>query len=169
MQHPLPEVSVLKQCPASWRKMKGDNQVRFCTICKRNVYNLSDMTTEQAYQVLADAEGRFCSRFYKRKDGTIVTAECPKPERAKFWFRGIVSALLAGVGITVALPLATPAYAGATKVDWSKWSEKKLKQIQEVDRQIAESQDPKDKEELRDLRRMLFDDIRRVGGLPPRA
>ena len=42
-----------------------------------NVYNLSGMTRRQAEELLINSEGRLCVRFYRRRDGTILTKDCP--------------------------------------------------------------------------------------------
>ncbi|MBD0327617.1 MAG: carboxypeptidase regulatory-like domain-containing protein [Pyrinomonadaceae bacterium] len=69
-------------CPASWEKMKGNEQVRFCEECNLNVYNLSGMTRRQAEAIVRQTEGRLCARFYRRADGTIITRDCPVGLRA---------------------------------------------------------------------------------------
>ncbi len=73
---------IASACPASWEKMKGNEQVRFCAECQLNVYNLSGMTRRQAEAVVRQTEGRLCARFYRRADGTILTRDCPVGLRA---------------------------------------------------------------------------------------
>src|SRR5262249_51221624 len=53
--------------------------VRHCAMCKLNVYNLSDMTRAEAEKLLSDHEGAKlpCVNYYQRKDGTIITKDCP--------------------------------------------------------------------------------------------
>lgn len=74
---PLSNIKVASPCPASWDAMYGDDRKRFCGECKLNVYNLSDMTTEEAEQLVTNHEGRLCVRFYRRADGSVITADCP--------------------------------------------------------------------------------------------
>lgn len=57
--------------------MKGDDQVRFCSLCNLNVYNISAMAEEEAMALIRDREGRLCVRLYQRKDGTVITNNCP--------------------------------------------------------------------------------------------
>jgi hypothetical protein len=57
--------------------MYGDDRKRFCGDCKLNVYNLSGMTREEAESLIINAEGHLCVRFYKRRDGTVLTQDCP--------------------------------------------------------------------------------------------
>ena len=49
--------------------MAGTDTVRFCGLCRLNVYNISEMKAEEAARLLARTEGRLCVRLYKRKDG----------------------------------------------------------------------------------------------------
>lgn len=57
--------------------MYGDDRVRFCAECKLNVYNLSGMSRREVTDLFNLVEGRLCARFYRRKDGTVVTQNCP--------------------------------------------------------------------------------------------
>jgi hypothetical protein len=57
--------------------MYGDNCKRFCGECKLNVFNLSGMTRDDAENLIQNAEGRLCVRFYQRADGTVITGDCP--------------------------------------------------------------------------------------------
>jgi len=79
---PLDKISVAAPCTAQWRFMFGNERVRFCGQCSQNVYNLSAMTREQAEDLILRHEGRLCVRFYRRKDGTIITNNCPVGLRA---------------------------------------------------------------------------------------
>src|SRR5947209_3713165 len=72
----LDTISVAAPCPASWEGMAGDDRVRSCGECKQKVYNLSRMTREEAEELLR-SEGKLCVRFYRRHDGTVMTADCP--------------------------------------------------------------------------------------------
>jgi hypothetical protein len=57
--------------------MIGDERVRFCGQCSLNVYNLSSMIRADAEALIARTEGRLCVRFYRRRDGSIITKDCP--------------------------------------------------------------------------------------------
>ncbi|MEK7724841.1 MAG: hypothetical protein AAB336_10860, partial [Acidobacteriota bacterium] len=54
-----------------------DDRKRFCSHCNLNVYNLSEMTQREAENLLFEMEGKMCVRLYKRKDGTVITQDCP--------------------------------------------------------------------------------------------
>jgi hypothetical protein len=78
----LDRVSIASPCPADWDEMPGTDQVRHCSQCNKNVYNLSAMTRREAEALLQETEGRLCARFYRRADGTILTENCPAGLRA---------------------------------------------------------------------------------------
>ena len=103
---PLNRVSVATPCPADWDRMVGDDRVRFCGQCELNVYNLSAMSTDDAESLIARTEGRLCVRFYRRRDGSIITEDCPvglralkrRATRIRRAFISTVFGLLAGIG-----------------------------------------------------------------------
>ncbi|HMJ07829.1 MAG TPA: hypothetical protein VK468_02420 [Pyrinomonadaceae bacterium] len=74
---PLDNLKIASPCSAAWNEMYGTDRKRFCGECKLNVYNLSGMTRDDAEQLLESSEGRLCVRYYRRADGTILTADCP--------------------------------------------------------------------------------------------
>ena len=57
--------------------MLGSERKRYCGECKLNVYNLSGMSKTEAENLIMNAEGRLCVRFYKRADGSVLTQDCP--------------------------------------------------------------------------------------------
>jgi hypothetical protein len=58
--------------------MAGDDRVRFCRQCWLYVYNLSEMSRQEAEALVREKERRrVCVRFYRRADGTIITRDCP--------------------------------------------------------------------------------------------
>jgi len=69
-------IQVASPCQVSWDSMKGDQTTRFCGQCNNHVYNLSAMSRSQAEQLVEEAEGRLCVRFYRRHDGTMMTRDC---------------------------------------------------------------------------------------------
>lgn len=75
--NPLNNIRIASPCSANWDEMFGDERKRHCSECKLNVYNLSDMTQTEAENFLLNAEGRVCLQIYRRKDGTILTSDCP--------------------------------------------------------------------------------------------
>lgn len=74
----LEGVHVASPCSAKWDEMIGDERVRHCLDCQKNVYNLSAMGREEAERLLQERAGKeLCVRFYRRADGTILTDDCP--------------------------------------------------------------------------------------------
>jgi hypothetical protein len=57
--------------------MRGDHQVRFCDRCQQHVYNLSEMTAAEAVQLIEGKQDRLCVQLFRRRDGTLITADCP--------------------------------------------------------------------------------------------
>lgn len=75
--NPLNNLKIASPCSQDWEGMIGDNRKRYCGECKLNVYNLSGMTKTEAENLILNAEGRLCVRFYQRADGTVLTQDCP--------------------------------------------------------------------------------------------
>lgn len=64
-------------CNIGWDNMVGDDRVRLCAGCDKNVYNTSRMTKAEIKELLA-VEGKApCLRIYRRADGTMLTEDCP--------------------------------------------------------------------------------------------
>jgi len=105
---PLKNIRVASPCPADWGQMLGNDRSRFCGQCNLNVYNLSAMSRSEAEDFIARSEGRVCIRYYRRKDGSIITENCPVGLRAlrkkmSYVARAIASAvitLMSGVGLS---------------------------------------------------------------------
>jgi hypothetical protein len=68
---------IASPCHAGWDRMSGDGRVRFCDSCQLNVYNFSEMTSDEINSLILKTEGRLCARLYRRTDGTIITRDCP--------------------------------------------------------------------------------------------
>lgn len=96
----IDRIGVASPCSESWDGMEGDERVRYCDRCALNVYNLSDLTRDQASDLVSAAEGRLCVRFFKRDDGTMLTRDCPVglARRTGRFVRAIAASLLALLG-----------------------------------------------------------------------
>jgi hypothetical protein len=79
---PLDNVRVAAPCSSDWNQMVGTERVRFCAQCSLNVYNLSSMSRQEAEALISGTEGRLCVRYYRRRDGSILTDNCPVGLRA---------------------------------------------------------------------------------------
>lgn len=75
--NPLNNLKVASPCSQDWNAMVGNERKRYCGECKLNVYNLSGMSRTEAENLIINAEGRLCVRFYKRADGSVITQDCP--------------------------------------------------------------------------------------------
>src|SRR5688572_16070492 len=73
----LDKLHVAAPCKAEWDDMFGNDRVRFCSQCQKNVYHLSNMSRADAEALIANREGGLCVRFYRRADGTVITSNCP--------------------------------------------------------------------------------------------
>lgn len=81
-QDPLKHIRIASPCPVDWKQMSGDDRVRFCSLCNLHVYNIAEMTEQQATALITKTEGRICARVYRRSDGTVITKDCPVGLRA---------------------------------------------------------------------------------------
>jgi len=96
----LTSIRVASPCPADWDGMAGDDRIRHCGQCDMNVYNLSDMTRAEAEALVTKAEGRLCIRYYQRKDGTVLTRDCPTGVRIRRRRRrGLMAGLAASLSM----------------------------------------------------------------------
>jgi len=77
----LANVRIASPCKERWADMTGDDRVRVCNGCDRPVFNLSEMTRDEAEAVLATRGITPCVRFYRRADGTVMAADCPTGAR----------------------------------------------------------------------------------------
>jgi hypothetical protein len=99
----LDDIRIATPCSESWDGMVGTEQVRFCGGCMKNVYNLSAMTRDEAEAVIREKEGDLCARLYRRKDGTVITADCTVGIRRRRITRLAAAALaFGGAGVAFA-------------------------------------------------------------------
>ena len=91
---------VASPCKANWDEMVGDHRKRFCHDCHKHVYNVSEMSFEEAEVFLRQANGDACVRLYRRKDGTVMTNDCPVGVRTKRIRRAVGTVV--GTGLAAA-------------------------------------------------------------------
>ena len=72
----LPNIRMANPCPADWNAMRGDDRVRACATCSKNVYNLSAMTRADAESLIVSKHGDLCAQYWQRADGTIILSDC---------------------------------------------------------------------------------------------
>jgi hypothetical protein len=89
-------------CGAIWQGMEGDDLVRRCRWCGKNVYNLAGMSGWEARDFVREAEARRGVRFYRRRDGTLITDDCPRGRQAKqvarVWVRVLICLMMTVLG-----------------------------------------------------------------------
>ncbi len=106
---PLEQITIASPCSAKWSEMIGDDKVRFCRLCHKNVYNFSSMGRSEAESLIQDLEGGPCVRFYRRKDGTVLTEDClvavHHSHRILYCLHGL---LFASITIMIALGFCDP-------------------------------------------------------------
>jgi hypothetical protein len=106
----LDKVRIASPCSQPWDAMAGDERVRFCRRCRKNVYNLSSLTREQAEALVFEREGAMCIRYYRRRDGTILTADCPSGRKRSRLMRGLIAVAVGVLGVfgVKAMPRSPP-------------------------------------------------------------
>ena len=73
----LDDVLIAAPCNMSWDQMAGNDRVRHCGGCQKNVYNISAMSNSDAEKFLRANSSSQCLRIFRRADGTIITDNCP--------------------------------------------------------------------------------------------
>ncbi len=101
--NPLSNLKIASPCSQDWNAMIGDNRKRYCGECKLNVFNLSGMSKTEAENLVMNAEGRLCVRFYKRADGSVITEDCPVgwariKQRTKIYVTALASLIFSFFG-----------------------------------------------------------------------
>jgi hypothetical protein len=98
----LDNIRIASPCSADWNQMIGDERVRHCGKCDKDVFNISTMTRDEAEQLVRDKHGDLCARYYQRKDGTILLSDCTigkSQQRKRRWIAAGAAALLAGTSV----------------------------------------------------------------------
>jgi hypothetical protein len=98
----LDDLRVAAPCHAAWESMLGDERVRFCGRCEKNVYNLSALTRAETEALLVAREGKPCVRYHRRADGTVLTTDCPVGARRRRRRRRMVAAAFGAMSTVAA-------------------------------------------------------------------
>jgi hypothetical protein len=72
----LEAIEIPTPCTVPWESLRGNERVRACHRCGKNVYNLSELKRAEAMRLISEHEGRVCLRIHRRPDGTVVTGDC---------------------------------------------------------------------------------------------
>ncbi|MBX9685444.1 MAG: TonB family protein [Candidatus Obscuribacterales bacterium] len=105
MIYEIERMYIATPCAADWDEMDGDERQRLCGLCRKNVYNASEMSRKELNELIIKTEGKFCAQIYRRSDGTIITDDCPKglrrvrnaARKALKWTAAISALLLASL------------------------------------------------------------------------
>ncbi|MCB9603854.1 MAG: hypothetical protein H6720_26335 [Sandaracinus sp.] len=117
----LAQVRITTPCRERWDAMVGDDVVRHCARCGKDVYDLSTMRTSEAEALLA-RDGT-CVRLRRRRDGRVVTSDCPSSSRHGLQIAGAMTlaaataALATHAHATLTRPLRPASGATVTVVD----------------------------------------------------
>jgi hypothetical protein len=113
LPHEMKELGVVRQaraCETQWSKMRGDDQVRFCARCGNNAYQLSGLDADDARALIRKNEHqRLCVRFWRRRDGTFMTADCARLELAR-WPSVAVTSIVLGLLLIAVVGVVTLFY-----------------------------------------------------------
>jgi len=77
-QELINNVQIATPCMVGWDTMSGDDKVRFCGMCEKNVYDISALTADAAVELIREKKGNVCIQLYRRNDGTVLTEDCPR-------------------------------------------------------------------------------------------
>jgi hypothetical protein len=71
-QGPLENLRIASPCNKSWEQMVGDDRVRHCSSCDKDVFNIAGMTRAEALQLITKqpSEG-LCLRLFRRDLGAL--------------------------------------------------------------------------------------------------
>lgn len=113
----LDDVMIAAPCNLAWDDMPGNDRVRHCRDCNKNVYNISAMTKNDAEQFLRQNGTSECLRIYRRADGTILTDNCPVGlrklrDKARNVLRFTAAVLSNILAVTCAFAQQTPVFDG---------------------------------------------------------
>lgn len=97
-------IKVENPCTENWEEMEGNDTVRFCSHCSKNVNNLSEMTRKQAIRLVRQSGGRLCIRY-------IPNARTGSPVFADRFVKIARNAGAAAGVLTASMMLSTIAFA----------------------------------------------------------
>ena len=116
----LDATRIASPCHASWDAMEGDDRVRHCGDCRLNVFNIAEMDRHDAIRLIQNAEGRLCIRLHTRRDGTVITRDCPRGMWAVR--RKAALALVCGSGLFLSVAALAVGSRSSDEDDGSPWT-----------------------------------------------
>jgi len=91
----LHNIKVAPVCAGTWDEMVGDERCRRCQKCKLWVYDINELSLEQAGGLIGPNAGE----LYRRSDGRVMTARCARGPGALAYLvvLGVVGLLMGGL------------------------------------------------------------------------
>ena len=90
-------VVIASPCTVPWDTMSGDAVKRFCGQCRLHVHDTSQMTRDEARELLRATNGDCCVRIWRRPDGRVITKDCNRVRRALRRRLRVLAAAAAGL------------------------------------------------------------------------
>lgn len=90
-----------RTCAARWEDLPGGDRVRSCPRCGQNVYDVAELSVEEADGLLARGDGRRATRVLRRPDGTVAMRPC----RPRLRWRLAAVLVAAAAALVVAGPV----------------------------------------------------------------
>ncbi len=69
MKDLLDKTTIKSPCGEGWDEMSGNEKVRFCSHCAKDVNNISEMTRKEAFKLVRNSNGNLCIRYYQKPNG----------------------------------------------------------------------------------------------------
>ncbi len=103
----LDSLKIAKACYEPWDKMVGNDVERHCGRCKKSVYDVAMMTRAEVNALIAESDQLPCLRLRRRRDGRVVTGDCPTTSRT-IAARVAIAVLAGGAALAaLAVPVMT--------------------------------------------------------------
>lgn len=102
-------------CQVGWDEMTGDDMIRFCGQCRKNVHNLSTLPDDRLAEVLAERKIKeTCVIMSKDKNGRVRFDNCPVALRkVRDHYRKVAVSLLLIAAWSLALSADAQGLVGA--------------------------------------------------------
>src|SRR5438552_5685758 len=99
---PLAAVHIASPCQKPWQAMQGDDRVRYCDHCRRQVHNLSQINSAEAQRLVENRTGDLCVCYAPARDGNVQTLDyqpaAGRLRSTRFWIAAAaIGALIASL------------------------------------------------------------------------
>ncbi|RQO70229.1 hypothetical protein DBR43_19565 [Pedobacter sp. KBW06] len=88
MEERINGASLSFKCEEKWEEMKAEGDGRFCSVCQKKVYDLTDKKTAYFIQLMQENNNNVCGRF--TSDQLVPAAPTPQP----VWKRWAIAAMV---------------------------------------------------------------------------